>query len=206
MSQQLPPVPQPLAIFDSFIARQSETIVLKEKVLSLSGDSFSIKLENGTPLLEVKGSIMSLSGRKSLFDMAGGHLFDIQKELLHIHATYAAVTPQGQKILEVKSKFALFGSKAVITFTTKAGKSVTLTMKGNWRDSVADIVDESTGMPVARINRKLGDVKTAIKDLLLQKQTYAVTIAPGVDMALVAAMCICMDEKNNEGKSPIPGL
>ena len=106
MASQLPPLPQPLAVFDSFVARQTETIVLQEKVLSLSGDSFSIKLLSGVPLLQVKGSIMSISGRKSMYDMAGGHMFDIQKELLHIHATFAGVTPQGQKILEVKSKFA----------------------------------------------------------------------------------------------------
>jgi uncharacterized protein YxjI len=32
------------------------------------------------------------------------------------------------------------------------------------------------------------------------QQTYTVSVAPGVDMALVAAMCICLDEKNNEAK------
>jgi uncharacterized protein YxjI len=102
---QFPPMPKPVGIFDSFIARQTETLVLKEKVLSLSGDSFDIKLANGTPVFKVQGSVMSLSGRKSVYDMAGGHMFDIQKELLHIHATFACVTPQGQKIMEVKSKF-----------------------------------------------------------------------------------------------------
>jgi hypothetical protein len=101
----LPPMPQPLGVFDSFIAKQTETIVLQENVLSLSGDSFSIKLKNGPPILQVRGSVMSISGRKSMCDMAGNHFFDIQKELLHIHATYAGVTPEGQKILEVKSKF-----------------------------------------------------------------------------------------------------
>ena len=37
------------------------------------------------------------------------------------------------------------------------------------------------------------------KDILFSQQTYAVTVAPGVDMALIAALCICLDEKNNEG-------
>jgi len=49
---------------------------------------------------------------------------------------------------------------------------------------------------VARIDRKL----LSGKDIFFGQQTYAVQIAPGVDMALVAAMCICMDEKNNESK------
>lgn len=70
----LAPVPQPIGVFQQFIARQSETIVLKEKVLSLSGDSFSIKLANGTPLFQVQGSVLSLSGRKKVTDMAGNHM------------------------------------------------------------------------------------------------------------------------------------
>lgn len=50
------------------------------------------------------------------------------------------------------------------------------------------------GLVVARIDRKL----LSGKDIFFGQQTYAVQIAPGVDMALIAAMCICMDEKNNE--------
>jgi uncharacterized protein YxjI len=104
-SQQLSPVPKPLALFDRFIAQQTETMALKEKVLSISGDSFDVKLANGQPIFQIKAKHMSLSGRKSVFDMAGNHLFDIVKEHLHIHTTFAAVDPHGKKLLEVKSSF-----------------------------------------------------------------------------------------------------
>jgi uncharacterized protein YxjI len=99
-------VPQQIGIFDQYIARGPETIVLKEKVLSLSGDSFSIKLTNGTPLFQVEGKVMSISGRKTVRDMAGNHLFDICKEHMHIHTTFVIKDPKDQKIMEVKSKFA----------------------------------------------------------------------------------------------------
>jgi uncharacterized protein YxjI len=101
----LPPVPQPIALFPQFIAAQPETLVLKEKVLSLSGDSFSIKLANGTPVLQVEGKVMSISGRKKVADMQGNHLFSIVKEHFHIHATYAIEGADGQKLAEVKSSF-----------------------------------------------------------------------------------------------------
>jgi len=106
MAFQLAPAPQPIGVWNQFIARQSETLILREKVLSLSGDSFDITLQNGQPILKVQGKVMSISGRKSVYDMAGNHLFDIVKELLHIHATYAAIDPSGRKLLEVKSSFA----------------------------------------------------------------------------------------------------
>lgn len=92
----------------------------------------------------------------------------------------------------------VLGSKATATFTNAAtGTAETLMMKGNFFDSAADIVDQKTGFVVGRINRKL----LSGRDLLFGQQTYALTVAPGVDMALLVAMCICMDEKNNEGKS-----
>lgn len=102
----LAPVPQQLGIWNQFLARQSEVVILREKVMSLSGDSFDITLQTGQPILRVQGKVLSLSGRKSVFDLSGNHLFDIVKEHLHIHATFAAVNPAGQKLLEVKSSFA----------------------------------------------------------------------------------------------------
>jgi uncharacterized protein YxjI len=101
----LPAIPQAIAIFPQFIAAQPETLVLKEKVLSLSGDSFSIKLANGTPILQVEGKVLSISGRKKVSDMQGTHLFSIVKEHLHIHATYVVESAKGEKLCEVKSGF-----------------------------------------------------------------------------------------------------
>ncbi|KAF2743626.1 DUF567-domain-containing protein [Sporormia fimetaria CBS 119925] len=189
----LPPAPQAIGMFPQFFAQQSETLVLREKVMSLSGDSFEIKLANGTPLFRVEGSVLSISGRKKFTDMAGNHLFDICREHLHIHTTFVLENPQKQKIMEVKYKFQLLGSKAVATFTTSTtGKQEQLVMKGKWFDTTADIIDEAQGgIVVARINRKLSG-----KDMLFGQQTYGVYVAPGVDMAVIAALCICLDEKN----------
>ncbi|KAJ5116591.1 hypothetical protein N7456_000939 [Penicillium angulare] len=194
-SVNLAPVPQPLAIFDQFTAHQTEVLAIKEKVLSLTGDSFDVKLANGQPIFKVKGKLMSISGRKAVTDTSNNHLFDIVKEHLHIHSTYAAESPDGKKILQVKSGINLLGSKATATFTSPAtGNTHVLKMKGNWIDSKADIVDESTNAVVAQIDRKL----LSGRDIFFDQQTYAVIVAPGVDMALIAALCICFDEKNNE--------
>jgi uncharacterized protein YxjI len=106
MAHNLPPVPSPIGIFPQFIARGPETLVLKEHVMSLTGDSFSIKLTNGTPLIQVEGKVFSMSGRKKVNDMAGNHLFSIRKEHFHLHTTFAIEDPKENKIMEVKSSFA----------------------------------------------------------------------------------------------------
>jgi hypothetical protein len=90
---QLAPLPAQIGVFDHFIARQTEQLILKvrtpdvpdvfwhhdtdhpglqEKVMSLSGDSFDIKLANGQPLLKIQVNTLRLSfarrrwGRKVL--------------------------------------------------------------------------------------------------------------------------------------------
>jgi uncharacterized protein YxjI len=90
---------------------------------------------------------------------------------------------------------AVIGSKATGEFTSFDGKTEKLVMKGHWMDTNADIVCERTGATLARIDRKL----LKARELLTNNQTYALTIAPGVDMALMVAMCVALDEKNNEG-------
>jgi len=194
MTPHLAQVPQPIAIFDQFIAKETQTIILREKVLSFSGDSFEIKLLGGDPILRVHGKWLTISGRKKVTDANGKHLFDIVKEHLHLFTTYAAEDPHGKKILEVKSDLTLFGSKATATFTSSTGKAEVLKIKGDWFDHNADIVEENTGATVVRIDRKL----LSGRDLIFDKQTYAVVVAPGVDLALAAALCICFDEKNND--------
>lgn len=67
-------------------------------------------------------------------------------------------------------------------------------MEGSWLDTSADIVDEASGAHIARIDRKL----LKGREIFGGQQTYALIVSPGVDMALMAALCICLDEKNNE--------
>jgi uncharacterized protein YxjI len=88
----------------------------------------------------------------------------------------------------------VIGSKATVEIKANDGQTHTLTMSGNWRDTRADIVDQNTGAVVACIDRKL--LKT--RELFGGQQTYALIVAAGVDMALMVAACVALDEKNNE--------
>jgi len=71
--------------------------------------------------------------------------------------------------------------------------------------TTAQIRLATTGANLAYISRKLVSAADAVAD----KQTvslssgpandqYNVTIAPGVDASLIAAVCICFDEVENE--------
>lgn len=88
------------------------------------------------------------------------------------------------------------GSKATATFTSAGGKEETLVVKGNWRDSTADIVDEARNVVVAQIHRK--SMFKSFSTWAFDQNTYGLSVAPGVDFALMAALCIAFDELNNE--------
>jgi uncharacterized protein YxjI len=88
----------------------------------------------------------------------------------------------------------VFGSKATCTITPDNGQQVVLKMKGGWLDLDAQIKNEANGQVAAVINRRLDG-----RDLLFGRQTYHVVVTPGYDLSVIAAMCICLDEKNNEG-------
>ncbi|KAK6951623.1 hypothetical protein Daesc_006145 [Daldinia eschscholtzii] len=190
----LNPFPRPIGIFQQFFARQPETLVLKEKIKSLSGNSFDVRLFNGQPILKVNGESLSLSGRTNVTDVNGNFLFCIRKKHFTIHTIYYAENANGEEIFEVRSKFKLIGSKFIATFTSASGQQEELVMKGDFTDTNAEITEEASGQTVATIYRDRWNAR----EFLADQQTYNVTVAPNVDMAIIAAMCICMDIKKDE--------
>jgi len=195
---QIPSLPAPStshSLFPTYVAQPTEALILKERIWSLSGDSFDINTVDGRPLFKVKGQAFSLSNRKIFCDVEGNELFHLRQEHLALHRTYYGEDQAGGRVFEVKSKFSIGKSKAGVTFTDSTTHHQThLLMKGNWLASRAEILDEETGETVALIDRKLWNAG----EIFAGQQTYCLVVAPGVDLALLAACCICFDEKNNE--------
>ncbi|KAF3763407.1 hypothetical protein M406DRAFT_357075 [Cryphonectria parasitica EP155] len=197
----LHPVNPPVGRLDFVNAQQETTIILKEKVLSLTGDAFDIKVDprNGRdpyPVLKVDPSL--LTSKRAFFDMTGNHLFDLKKEHLHlVHEYMKLIDVNGEKFCEIKKNLKVgFGSKFTITFTQPGGAEQVLVMEGNWRDSVAEIKREGSGEVCAVVHRK--SAFKSLSTFLFDQNTYSVTVAPGVDYAAIAAVCIVFDEWEND--------
>ncbi|KAK4235975.1 tubby C-terminal-like domain-containing protein [Achaetomium macrosporum] len=189
---QLQPAKQPLAIFDHMVPQQTTTLVLKEM-----GDHFDVKTLNKGQLMNVKAKL-SLHGRKKCYDAGGRHLFDIVRQGgVRLRPTFLLQGEDKKQYMEVKRAWSWFGFKAKATFTSaRTNTPVTLLMKGRFRNKTK-IVDEASGALVGRIDKKL----FKMREMALGQQTYHLTVAPGVDMALLVAMGICLDEMQNEGQN-----
>ena len=102
---QARPDTAPLGVFQSFITKKPESIVLKQSILSLTGDSFRVETLDSRGVLQIKGRILSLSGRKSIIDMQGNHVFDIRKKHTAILPSFCAESPHGKTFFKAIGKF-----------------------------------------------------------------------------------------------------
>jgi uncharacterized protein YxjI len=68
-------------------------------------------------------------------------------------------------------------------------------MTGDWRNKKAEVVDDATSAVAVSITRQ-----SSLKHYLGNAQTYDVSIAPNMDMALAMAICLAFDE-NAEAKA-----
>lgn len=158
----------------------------------MSGDDFTVTTAEGAPVLKIKGKVFSISDRKVFTDMNGKELFALKNKLLSIHKSFHGESPDGHNF-EVKGHFKLVGSRSTVHFKNSAdGKDIELEVKGDWMDRSADI--KIGDRVVASIARKFFNVR----EILGGQQTYYVTVAPGVDLSLIAAICVSLDERNNE--------
>jgi uncharacterized protein YxjI len=194
-SRELRPVNPPVAVYDEFVAQVPTTLCLKEKAWSMSGDDFGITDANTRKtVLKCKGKYMSLHDRKKIESPDGKMLYNMADKMLAIRKTTVAEDDRKREVLKVTKKWSP-GSKLTATAVDKTDRELTLVLNGDMYGVSANI-ELKDGTPLAHISRKL----VTATDMVADKQTYYVTIAPGVDISLMAAVCICFDEAMNEEK------
>ncbi|CZS93917.1 related to DUF567 domain protein [Rhynchosporium graminicola] len=191
----LPPIQPALGVNPAYCVNKQTTLVMKEKVWSLSGDTFHIVDENNHEVVQCRGQTFSISDRKQFASSTGQPLFSLRTRLLRLHKSFYAEGANGQVLFEVKGKFSIGSSKMVATFANASTKqNIELLIKGDWFDRSASIT--MGNIVVAQISRSYFNMR----EIFGGQQTYYVTVAPGVDLALIAAICVCLDERENEKK------
>ncbi|KAF7193977.1 Protein LURP-one-related 10 [Pseudocercospora fuligena] len=165
---------------------------MKEKVWSLSGDDFTVQTVEGAHIMKVKGKLVSIHNKKKFVDMQNNEIFTLSEKKLKLNKTFHGEAP-GAHNFEIKGHFSLGSSKSTVEFVNNSDRTtVELQVKGDWFDRTANI---SLGdRVVAQISRSFFNAREVLDD----KQTYFVTVAPNVDLSLIAAICVCLDEREND--------
>ncbi|KAI9635388.1 tubby C-terminal-like domain-containing protein [Dioszegia hungarica] len=88
-------------------------------------------------------------------------------------------------------------TKMEATFTNAVtGQPTNIYLHGDMFGGFAVLSLGEGGPPIAQITRDFASAR----DIFINAQTYAVNVAPGVDLALIAVLCIAMDETREAGR------
>jgi len=188
-----------VAIDSKFVQKESVTLVLKEKLFSMSMDDFSIKDTNGVAYFKCEGKAFSVRPKKIVYDTDKNPLFNIQHKLLAFKPTAKIYTgtDDSNQIAKISLKKVISVKKYIVEFHNKAtGKDECIEMKCDTMGYSCGIFygKEKEGAPmIGKVFQKL-DAKTA----LTGAQNYFLQVAPGVDLSFLVAIALCFDEFKNE--------
>lgn len=169
---------------------------MKEKVWALATDNFHIHDENNVELLQCKAKVFSLHNQKYFYDMQGNELWSLKHKPFSIPRQYYGEGPNGKEVFHVQGHWHLGGARMTVSFTNTASnnESIELQLSGNWIDRYCTITWKD--QPVAQITRDFLNARQILGDA----DTYYVTIAPGMDIALIASLCVMFDERDESRK------
>ena len=150
--------------------------LIRERFFRLGEDS-DITDEQGRPVIQVDGKVLTLHDRLVLRDPNGQEVAQVPRQLVALRPTYD-VSVGGREVAEVrKHLFTPFGDR----FTIDLPGPDDLEMTG-------DLLDHEF-----TIRRGDQTVATVSKRWFSMRDTYAVDIAPGQDDLLILASVLTLD-------------
>ncbi|CAK9784691.1 hypothetical protein CC85DRAFT_282883 [Cutaneotrichosporon oleaginosum] len=172
------PAPTQLEVVPGFAIGSQVTLILKESL-----DNFSIRDIDNQPVLSLK-SRFGFARRKDFIDNYGHTVFSLKEKKY----AFTGLDSSQREVLTVHSPVVTADTKLDATFVnTFTHTPETVTIQGRWPGDIVEVFWH--GHLIAVIMRRL------TKRDILGQNTYILTIAPNVDICLMAALCICVDER-----------
>lgn len=176
------PVPAPgLAILPQYLSNSPLKVILKG---STWNRSMTATTEDGTVLFKIEGEAFARSHRRSILDANGQKLFDLRKATLGTKHYYAEAEENGPRLFETETdRKMLHRSRTSITFANQV-------------DPARQVVDLEYIHPGFGEDGSfsLGGRQVVLieKISITLSGEYRMTIAPGLDSALVVGVVVAM--------------
>ena len=169
---------------------------VKEKIFSLSGDSFKIrKLDDDTELFQVKGTAFDPKETKILRDANGDPIYKLYENALSLRdRMYIANEKNGEVAYTLRKKgFLPVRDNSIVNVW--AGEDITgeptFIIKGCFLKRNFSIIDAAIGETIAFVAKEL----FTLNKFLLNKDNYILTVQPGFDTALFVMLAVAIDEQ-----------
>lgn len=197
--QPTSPLPFNLQVFSNpgFVTTYPTTLIVKEKI-SWNGDDFSIKDTQGQVWFCVAGRAFSLREKKVLHDSQGQPIWIMKDQYAFGPNPQDLFLPhnKNQPIATIQPKWTMWKAKMTVRVPNQIeGGTTLISLKGDPMNHACSItLPEKGNIEIAKIQRVFNAT-----DIFFNQQTYHVSIVPGIDAAIIVALCISFDELANEG-------
>lgn len=181
-------------IGQQFCAPYPIEITVQKRAVSFSDGDFKILDSNGNQILTVDGRVMSLRDKRILRDQAGNILITMRKKLLSLHERWEAYRGEGtsqDNLFFTAGRSSVFQLRTSLEVHLGSNSNADFQVKGSFLERSCTIY-QGTAV-IAQMKRK-----RTVSNVLLGKDTFIVTVNPGVDYAFVAALIVILDEINKE--------
>jgi len=174
------------------------TLILKEKILTLSGDDFNIKDTNDVSYFKCKGKAFSFNDKKVLYDLNDEPILNISHKVFSASGkkTVYRGSNDTERLLSIVNENIFSKTKQTVTYKDlTTNKFETIEMKCDFFGFDCSIYkgrQKNGGPLLCRIHKKV-DSK-----IFTSSENYVVEIQPNVDIAAMVALAIVFDEIKND--------
>lgn len=174
---------------EQYVAQTVKSYAVTKKVLSVSGGDWTITDQYGNKSFTVDGRIASIRDRRFLRDARGTRILTMKKKLMTLHDTWEIYAGESSTVLATVKK------SSIVQFRTSMDCMLANSNTGKRNYQIkGDFFDRNVTIFRGAEQAAVLTRQMTFTNLVLSKDTFGVTIFPGVDEALIFALIVIMDE------------
>ncbi|CAL1378526.1 unnamed protein product [Linum trigynum] len=186
-----------VVVGEQYVADYPVDLTIASKILTRGENDFTIKDINSTTIFHIKSKLLSLHDRRRMLDSAGNVVLSLQQKILSCHRRWQAfkgdsTDPKDLLFSVRKSSILHFKNKLdVFVGENKREESPDFRIKGGWHEGSCSVCLGKSKTIIAQMHKG-----HSAKTVLLDAESFKVSVYPNVDYAFIVALVVILDEIN----------
>ncbi|KAJ6708403.1 hypothetical protein OIU85_028646 [Salix viminalis] len=191
------PVEHPVVVIGpQYLAQYPVELVVSSKLWTLGENDFKVSDINGTNIFQVKSKLLTLHDRRFMKDAAGNSLVNLRQKIRTMHRRWEAFRGESKEEKDLlftakKSKLFQFKTQLDVFLPNNKGEVPDFKVKGGYGESSCSILLGDSNTMLAQMHRL-----HSLKTMILDSDSFGVTVYPNVDYAFIVALVVILDEIN----------
>ncbi|KAL6132991.1 hypothetical protein ACLB2K_065228 [Fragaria x ananassa] len=185
-------------VSSQFLASYPVNLYISEKLVTIKEGAFTVTDVDGKDMFIVKGSFFSLHDTRRLLDSAGTPILTFRQKITTVHRrwqVYRGDSSNSKDLLFSAKKSGLVQFKTeldVFLATNRKEDHHDFKVKGSFREKSCTIYSKDNTI-IGQMHKDCG-----VKNSILGKDVFAVTVYPQVDFAFIVAVVVVLHEINQD--------